>query len=244
MKLYPAIDLLDGRVVRLMQGEFDAVTDYGGDPVGVAERYREQGADWIHVVDLSGARDGMQGQTEAIASICATGLKVQSGGGVRSRGDVARLLNSGVSRVIIGSLAVGDPKTVCRWIDEFGPDAIVAAFDVNLIKGVPYPTLHGWVETAKRSLDELLNDYAGSGLRHALATDIGRDGALSGPSTDLYLKLVEDWPDINWQASGGVAQLSDLSSLKQSGVDGAIIGKALFEKRFTLAEAFQCLRAV
>lgn len=244
MKLYPAIDLLDGRVVRLEQGEFDSVTDYGGDPVAVAERYRDQGADWMHVVDLSGARDGMQGQTEAIGSICATGLKVQSGGGIRNRGHVARLLNLGVSRVIIGSLAVSEPQTVCRWIDEFGPDAILAAFDLRLVDGMAYPTTHGWAETAKRTLDDVLRAFENSGLCQALATDISRDGALSGPATDLYSKLVEDWPGIKWQASGGVAQLSDLPSLRQSGVDGVIIGKALFEKRFTLAEAFQCLRAV
>tara|TARA_R110002072_G_scaffold30457_6_gene95139 strand:+ start:1583 stop:2290 length:708 start_codon:yes stop_codon:yes gene_type:complete len=233
---------MDGRVVRLTHGKFDAVTDYGGDPVIVAERYRDVGAEWIHVVDLSGARDGAMRQTDMIAGIAKTGLNIQTGGGVRRRADIGTLLEAGARRVIIGSLAVTDPVQVMDWISVFGRAAICAAFDIRMVEGDAFPAIKGWTETGSVSLNDLLAVYAQSGLEHALVTDIGRDGALEGPAVDLYRNLTTDWPDIQWQASGGVASLADVTDLTTTGVAGAIIGKALFENRFTLAEALSCSR--
>jgi phosphoribosylformimino-5-aminoimidazole carboxamide ribotide isomerase len=243
MKLYPAIDLLDGRVVRLHKGDFDAVTDYGGDPAAVAAAYLAQGAEYLHVVDLSGARDGERRQSAAVQSLSNTGLRLQVGGGIRTREEIAAILKAGAERVIIGSLAVREPDTVAAWISEFGPDRIVAAFDVRLEAGIIWPLVAGWTRKGDEPLAALMERYTSSGLRHALVTDVDRDGALQGPNTALYAELCELWPDIAWQASGGVSSLQDLRELKAIGADGAIVGKALFENRFTLGEALACLQS-
>ncbi|PWE17935.1 1-(5-phosphoribosyl)-5-((5-phosphoribosylamino)methylideneamino)imidazole-4-carboxamide isomerase [Marinicauda salina] len=240
MILYPAIDVLDGRVVRLAKGDFAAVTEYGDDPGAVAEGYAAAGAEWIHLVDLSGARDETRRQPEIVGAVARSGLKVQTGGGVRRRADVEALLEAGARRVVIGSLAVSDPETVAAWLGEFGPEVIATAFDVQIAGGAAWPTLKGWRERAERPLTDLLGDYEQAGLVHALVTDTGRDGLLEGPNTDLYADLVRARPDIAWQASGGVSSLEDLAALKQSGAAGAVVGKALFEGRFTLEEALKC----
>lgn len=244
MKLYPAIDLLDGRVVRLHKGDFDSVTDYGGDPAAVAAAYLAQGAEYLHVVDLSGARDGARRQSAAIQSLSNTGLRLQVGGGLRSREEIASILKAGAERVIVGSLAVQAPKTVTSWIAEFGPARIVAAFDVRIEAGIIWPLIAGWTRKGDEPLAALLERYSQSGLRHALVTDVDRDGALQGPNMELYTELCELWPDIAWQASGGVSSLEDLTALSAIGADGAIVGKALFENRFTLGEALACLQSV
>ncbi|MEE2566738.1 1-(5-phosphoribosyl)-5-[(5-phosphoribosylamino)methylideneamino]imidazole-4-carboxamide isomerase [Hyphobacterium marinum] len=242
MQLYPAIDLLDGRVVRLRQGAFDAVTDYGGDPLALADAWKGQGADWLHVVDLSGARDGAQAQLDTVAGIARTGLAIQSGGGIRSERDLACLYGSGVKRAVVGSLAVIDPDRVLRWLERFGADRIALAFDVRRVEGVAYPAIRGWTETPGVTLDALLEIYSASGLRHALVTDIGRDGALNGPALDLYADLGRRYPDIAWQASGGVSSLADLRALRQAGVAGAITGRAVLDGRFSVREALVCSR--
>ena len=242
MILYPAIDLLDGRVVRLHKGEFDAVTDYGDDPRAVAEQFGEAGAVWVHVVDLSGARDGARRQGEIIRSICETGLRVQTGGGVRSSEDIEELLAAGVERVIIGSLAVTDPKRVSGWLQHYDGDHITLALDVRQIAGRYRPALKGWTYTSDTTLEDVIARYEGKGLAHALVTDIGRDGDLSGPNIALYKRLAADYPSINWQASGGVSSLDDLRAAREAGAAGAITGKALYEGRFTIGEAVACLR--
>ena len=240
MIIYPAIDVLDGRVVRLAKGDFDAVTDYGGDPVAAAEAWRAAGADWLHLVDLSGARDGARRQQALVSAITATGLKVQTGGGVRSQADVEAILNAGARRVVVGSLAVSDPQTVIGWIGQYGADKIAAAFDVRLDGGAAYPTLKGWTERAPRTLVELLADYRRAGLAHALVTDVDRDGMLQGPNFALYADLSAIRPDMNWQASGGVSSLDDVKALKAAGLGGVIIGRALFEGQVDLAQALAC----
>lgn len=240
MILYPAIDVLDGRVVRLAKGDFNAVTDYGGDPLAVAKAWQAAGADWLHLVDLSGARDGTRRQTGLVAVVASAGLQIQTGGGVRTAHDVEALLDAGASRVVVGSLAVSDPQTVIGWIARFGPERIAAAFDVKMEGGAVYPTLKGWTERAERTLPELLSDYRRAGLAHALVTDVARDGMLSGPNTALYRDLIAARPDIAWQASGGVSSLDDVRTLKVAGLSGAIIGRALFEGRVALKEALAC----
>lgn len=240
MILYPAIDLLDGRVVRLHKGEFDAVTDYGDDPVAVAERFGEAGASWVHVVDLSGARDGARRQSETIRAICRTGLRIQTGGGVRSAEDVESLLAMDVERVIVGSLAVTEAETVRGWIGRYGAEHITLALDVRRIGGQYRPALSGWTDLMMTTLDDVVKAYDGSGLANALVTDIGRDGDLSGPNLALYRGLVQRFPDVAWQASGGVASLGDIEAVRETGAAGAITGKALYEGRFTLAEALAC----
>lgn len=240
MILYPAIDLLDGRVVRLHKGAFDAVTDYGGDPVAVAEAFGEAGASWVHVVDLAGARDGARRQTETIRAICQTGLRVQTGGGVRSAEDVESLLAIGVARVIIGSLAVTEASLVRDWIGHYGAQSITLALDVKRLGGSYRPALQGWTDMLMTTLPEVIAAYDNSGLQHALVTDISRDGDLSGPNLALYGDLRQRHPEIDWQASGGVSSLADLDAVRELGMAGAITGKALYEGIFTLKEALTC----
>lgn len=240
MIIYPAVDVMDGRVVRLEKGDFNAVTDYGGDPVSVAKAWRDQGAQWLHLVDLSGARDGARRQHDLVEAVARTGLKVQTGGGVRKEADVQAILDAGADRVVVGSVAVSEPQTVIGWLTKFGAARIAAAFDVRLENGAAYPTTRGWVERSDRTLVELLADYRLAGLCHALVTDIERDGMLEGPNSGLYEDLIRIRPDMNWIASGGVSSLDDVKALKAAGLSGAIIGKALFERRVQLDEALSC----
>jgi len=240
MILYPAIDLLDQRVVRLHKGEFDAVTDYGDDPIAVARSFRDAGAEWVHVVDLAGARDGQRNQTDIIRQICDTGIKVQTGGGVRSKAGVEALLERDVSRVIVGSMAVIQPDKVADWIRIYGSEHICLALDVRKEGGIYKPAIKGWLEGSGRGLDAVLAGYDAVTLRHCLVTDINRDGDLSGPNLDLYDDLVVRYPKIDWQASGGISSLDDIRAVKQLGMAGAISGKAIYEGRFTLVEALSC----
>ncbi|MGX6647824.1 1-(5-phosphoribosyl)-5-[(5-phosphoribosylamino)methylideneamino]imidazole-4-carboxamide isomerase [Maricaulaceae bacterium MS644] len=240
MIIYPAVDVMEGRVVRLAKGDFDAVTDYGGDPVSAAKAWKDKGAQWLHLVDLSGARDGARRQHDLVEAVAKTGLKVQTGGGVRSAEDVQAILDAGASRVVVGSLAVSDPQTVIGWLAKFGAARIAAAFDVRLQDGAAYPTTRGWAERSDRTLVELLADYRLAGLAHALVTDIDRDGMLEGPNLTLYQDLIRIRPDMKWIASGGVSSLDDVKALKAAGMTGAIIGKALFEGRVKLDEALSC----
>lgn len=237
MLIYPAIDLKDGRCVRLAQGNFDAETRYG-DPVEQACLFAEAGAEWIHVVDLDGARAGGARQSALIGVIVeASRVKVQCGGGVRSADDVAALLDLGVARVVAGSAAVKRPEDVLVWLESFGPERICAAFDVRQSpRGFTVAT-EGWTEASGVTLDEAIGRYSGGGLRHTLITDVSRDGMLGGPNTALYAGLAKRLPDLCIQASGGVAALADLETLENAGAAGAIVGRALYEKRFTLEDA-------
>jgi phosphoribosylformimino-5-aminoimidazole carboxamide ribotide isomerase len=237
MILYPAMDLMDGRVVRLRQGRFDDVTAYGDDPAEALAGFAEAGATWAHVVDLDGARSGGPAQHELIGRLaCAATLKLQVGGGFRTREQVAAMLEAGAGRVVIGSLAVKAPDLVRSLIDEFGGERITLAFDVRTRSGAPLVATAGWTEASGLSLWEAAALFPVA--RHLLLTDIDRDGMLAGPNLALLHEAVDRLPWLDIQASGGVAELNDLKALR---TDGVIVGKALWEGRFTLAEA---LRAV
>ncbi|WP_298912644.1 1-(5-phosphoribosyl)-5-[(5-phosphoribosylamino)methylideneamino]imidazole-4-carboxamide isomerase [uncultured Algimonas sp.] len=240
--IFPAIDLMNGRCVRLLKGRFDAKTEYDADPVEVARSYADAGAQWVHVVDLDGAKNGSLSQAELIGRIARDGgLKVQSGGGVRDIGMVRRLLDQGVDRVVIGSLAVTQPIMIRRWINELGPDRIVLAFDVNLDdRGVAYPAIKGWTEASETPFFELLDGYSGSGLKTILVTDIGRDGAETGGNTKLYETILRDYPTLDLITSGGVGTLDHVRELKALDPYGIIIGRALYEGNFTVGEALGC----
>lgn len=237
MLIYPAIDLKDGRCVRLAQGDFDAATRYG-DPVEQACRFAEAGAEWLHVVDLDGARAGAARQSRLIGDIVeAAGVRVQCGGGVRTAGDVAALLDLGVARVVAGSAAVKRPDEVSAWLERFGAERICAAFDVRAAAGGFMVAAEGWTEASGVALGDAISRFSGRSLRHALVTDVSRDGMLAGPNTALYADLTARFPELSVQASGGVAALGDLDALRASGAAGAVVGRALYEKRFTLEDA-------
>ncbi len=238
MLIIPAIDLIEGRCVRLLQGRFDQATVYG-DPFEQLAAFEAAGAEWVHIVDLDGAKDGARRQTSLAGRLsAASGVKIQCGGGVRRKDDLAALFDAGVARVVIGSTAVKQPEEVRHWIEEFGADKICCAFDVRIEeKGAAAVATHGWKETGETSLGDALACYPAGALKHILVTDISRDGALSGPNVALTARLVKDRGDLEIQASGGVSSLADLGALRAAGAAGAIVGKALYEARFTLEDA-------
>jgi len=238
MELIPAIDLRQGRVVRLLQGDFDAETRYELLPRELFVRYARAGARWVHVVDLDGARDGQAGNREIVAGLAALGRpSVQSGGGLRSLRDVKALLASGVGRAVLGSVAVGDCTEVTDWFEAVGPARLVLALDVRIdAAGVPRVTTHGWQEQSSLSLWDLVRRYLAVGLQHVLCTDVSRDGALTGPNLALYREAMDRFPEIAWQASGGVRDARDLKALAETGVAAAISGKAIIEGHINLEE--------
>ena len=240
MILYPAIDLINGQCVRLEQGRFDAVTQYDLDPFGRLKAFVEDGAQWVHIVDLDGARLGQPQQQALIGQLSQTeGVKIQSGGGIRTREHVEILLNSGVSSVVVGSAAVQAPEMVREWLTDFGADRLTLALDVRPLdtKDAFEVCVHGWAKGSGRSLWDVLNDYPKGLLKRLLVTDVSRDGMLLGTNLDLMRALADRRGDLELQASGGVGSLEDLRGLKALGIGACIIGKALYEGRFSLREA-------
>jgi phosphoribosylformimino-5-aminoimidazole carboxamide ribotide isomerase len=243
MKLIPAIDLRDGRCVRLLKGDFAQVTEYRVDPVTLAVEYREQGADWLHIVDLDGARRGEPVNLPLIERMqAAAGISVQYGGGVRTPASLERALGV-VTRVVVGSLAVTAPDTVAEWLTTYGPERLVLALDVRLADdGTPLIATHGWTRASTLTLGDAIERYAAAGLRHVLCTDIDRDGALTGPNVALYRDCASRWPGIAFQASGGVRDVGDLTALAGAGAAAAVSGKALLEGRLKPEEIEPFLR--
>lgn len=242
MIIYPAIDLRGGRVVRLTEGKFDQEKTYGTDPLAVAEDFAAAGATWLHVVDLDGAKDPAKRQTALVQSLArGSGLKVQTGGGIRDESQIDALLAAGAQRVIVGSLAAREPERVRGWLARFGAEHLILSPDVRLdADGTPRVAAAGWQESTGLALDDFLEGYLPAGLIHILCTDISRDGKLTGPNTALYAGLVKRFPSLQIQASGGVSSLDDLRALQTTGSAGAIVGRALYEKKFTLREALAC----
>ena len=243
MIVYPAIDLKDGVCVRLMHGRFDQVTRYDEVPAARLAAFATEGADWVHVVDLDGAEAGRAMQHGLIGELASSvAVRIQSGGGVRGANDVAKLLDSGVSRVVVGSLAVTQPNDVAAWLKGFGIERITLALDVKIEDGVPVPALKGWTQSSGVTLWQALDRYPKGTAKHLLVTDVGRDGALTGPNLDLLAEIRQRRPDLVLQASGGVSSLDDIKAVKALGCHGVIVGRALYEGRFTLPEAIATAR--
>ncbi len=238
MKIIPAIDLKDGKCVRLLKGDFDQTTEYSNDPVAVGKRFSALDVQDLHVVDLDGARSGTPENRQIVTEIASSsGLSVQLGGGIRSRDDVAGWLDSGVSRCVIGSVAIRDPATVTGWFKTFGAQSLVLALDVKINdSGEPLLTTQGWTDDTKTTLWECLESYKKAGVCHVLCTDVARDGAMSGPNFQLYAEILRRYPSIQLQASGGVRHMDDLTGLRDLGVPAAITGRALLDGAITATE--------
>ena len=238
MLLIPAIDLRHGRCVRLFQGDFGAETRYEHEPHELLLRYRGLGASWLHVVDLDGAKDGVLANRGIIVALASQrAVRVQVGGGVRSAATVDDLIRQGVGRVVVGSAAVERPGEVLDWLVRHGPERICLAFDVRLDEaGVPRVRTRGWTEATAISLWDAIARFPQDRIKHILCTDIERDGALTGPNIDLYRQALSRFPNLAWQASGGVRNASDLAALARTGVAGVVSGKALLEERITHEE--------
>ena len=235
---YPAIDVREGRVVRLKQGDYAQETRYAADPFELAARYAAEGASWLHLVDLDAAKAGGYTLLPLLARLKSeTGLRVQTGGGMRSERDVASLLDSGADRVVIGSLAVTSAETVARWIAGFGAERIVVALDTRFIEGDWQLPTHGWTTASAMNLDDALQFYSSHGLSHLLSTDIARDGMLAGPNLSLYEHIQAKAPSLQVQASGGVRHLDDVIAAREGGCAGVVLGKALLEGLLDLPSA-------
>lgn len=237
--IIPAIDLIEGRVVRLFQGDYAQKTQYDFDPIDVVNDYADQGALWLHIVDLTGAKEVEKRQLDLIAKMVATQrMQFQCGGGIRAESDVAQLLDIGVQRVVIGSLAVKEPDLVQGWMAKYGAEHFVLALDININDlGEKRIATHGWQQDSGVELEALLASYLASGVQQVLCTDISRDGTLQGPNTALYGDMVRRFPSVNWQASGGIGGLEHIEGLKPTQVQGVILGRALLEGKFTVAQA-------
>ncbi|WP_288445222.1 1-(5-phosphoribosyl)-5-[(5-phosphoribosylamino)methylideneamino]imidazole-4-carboxamide isomerase [uncultured Pantoea sp.] len=240
--IIPALDLIDGKVVRLHQGDYGQQRDYGNDPLPRLQDYERQGAEVLHLVDLTGAKDPAKRQIPLLTTLLrGVSVPVQVGGGIRHRDDVAALLAAGATRVVVGSTAVKQPEEVKSWFSEFGADAIVLALDVRIdASNRKDVAISGWQEAAGVTLEEVIDWYQPVGLKHVLCTDISRDGTLSGSNVALYQEVSQAFPDIAFQSSGGIGSLDDIAALRGSGAQGVIVGRALLEDKFTVAEAIAC----
>lgn len=239
MNLYPAIDIKNGACVRLLYGEFDAITEYNPDPKDQAGRFVDAGASWIHVVDLDGAVEGKPVNQDAVAAILSAGVPVQLGGGIRDMGGVEHWINAGISRVILGTAALKNPELVIDAAKAFpGQIAVGADARGGMIAA------EGWIENTDVSVLELVKRFEDCGVAAVIFTDIGRDGALTGVNLEATQELARA-VSIPVIASGGVASIDDIHALAadDSGIDGVITGRAIYDGRLDLAEALKVLGA-
>lgn len=238
--IYPAIDMRGGNCVRLLQGDYNKETIYGDSPFAMAKRFEDEGASWIHMVDLDGAKDGKRvNDTFVIEAAQQLTANIQIGGGIRSEADIVHYLENDVNRVIIGSIAVEDPEFAIAMVKKYGEKI---AIGIDAKNG--YVATHGWLHTSTVKAVELGKRFADAGTETFIFTDIATDGTLAGPN----VQAIEEMAQVTGKsviASGGVSKLADLEALKASvryGVSGAIVGKAIYENRFTVQEALETVR--
>lgn len=233
MIIYPAIDLRDGKVVRLKEGDPNQQTVFSEDPVATAKIWREQGATWLHMVNLDGAFADANQNGDILEQVAQLGLKVQFGGGLRSLDDIANAFDRGAERAVLGTLALKNPEAVEEAIERYSADRICVALDARDGK----VTTHGWMEISDQTPVEVGRAMAARGVRHALFTDVTRDGLLTGTNADATVKLAQE-TGLQVIASGGVATLTELTALAETkSVAGAVIGMALYTQKFTLTQA-------
>ncbi|ULT56384.1 1-(5-phosphoribosyl)-5-[(5-phosphoribosylamino)methylideneamino]imidazole-4-carboxamide isomerase [Neobacillus drentensis] len=234
LTIYPAIDMRGGKCVRLLQGDYDKETIYGDSPFDMAKSFAEAGAEWIHMVDLDGAKDGKRVNDRFVIEAAQNlNAKVQIGGGIRSEEDIVHYLENGVDRVIIGSIAISKPEFAIEMIAKYGAKIAVGIDAKN-----GYVATHGWLDTSSVKAVELGKRFADAGAETFIFTDIATDGTLAGPNIKAVCELAEVTGK-NVIASGGVSSLDDLQAIAKKGIRGAIVGKALYENRFTLTEALE-----
>lgn len=233
MRIIPAIDVIDGKCVRLTQGDYSQKKVYNQDPLEEALRFEDAGIQYLHLVDLDGARSGGVINYAVLEKIAnRTSLKIDFGGGVKTDEDLKRVLDCGARQVTGGSIAVRSPERFTAWLTQYGPDRVILGADARNGK----IAIQGWEEESTVKVLPFIADYAQKGVRYVICTDIAKDGMLEGPSVDLYQEIVSELPEINLIASGGVSDMEDLYRLKAVGCEGVIIGKAFYEKKIQLKE--------
>ena len=238
MIIYPAIDLRGGKVVRLKEGDPNQQTTFSDDPVAVAKQWMAAGADWIHMVNLDGAFANANDNGAILEAVSKLNVKVEFGGGLRSMADIERAIDAGVSRVVLGTVAVKEPDIVREAVAKFGAEAVCVALDAR--DGLV--TTHGWTEKSAMTPVELGNTMAEAGVRHALFTDVSRDGKLSGVNAEATIALGRE-TGLDVIASGGVTTIDEIEQLRDSGyVAGAVIGMALYEGKLKLVDALEAAK--
>lgn len=233
IELIPAIDIIDGKCVRLTKGDYGQKKVYNDDPVAQAKEFEKLGMKRLHVVDLDGAKAKHVVNVDVLRGItAATGLKVDFGGGIKSDDDIENAFAAGASLVTIGSIAVSQPDTFMRWLDRYGADKVILGADVR--NGLV--SINGWKEDTSEKLLPFLARYVKAGVKNVLCTEISRDGTLSGPSTDLYREVMEAFPGIHLIASGGVGRNEDIIELDEACIPAVVFGKAWYEGKINLEE--------
>ncbi len=231
MRVIPAVDVMGGRCVRLVKGDFGSPRFYERDISQLLQHYGSIGASWVHLVDLDGARGAGPGNRALILRLAEQrSLCLQVGGGIRTEAAIDELLAHGVARVVIGSVAVERPDEVASWLQRFGPERLCLAFDVRIDHvGMPRVRTRGWLAATGLSLWEALASFSQTNLTHILCTDIDCDGTLDGPNIPLYREARQRFPDLEWQSSGGIRSAADLAALAELGMSAAITGRALLD---------------
>lgn len=233
IELIPAIDIIDGKCVRLSKGDYDSKTVYCDDPVEMAKRFEQSGLKRLHVVDLDGARSKHVVNIGVLKAITdATRLKVDFGGGIKTDDDIQKAFDNGATMVTVGSVAVTHPEIFDRWLDQYGADKIILGADVRKGK----ISINGWKEDSDQDLIDFLRHYVSKGVHHVLCTEISKDGMLSGPATPLYTDIMKAYPSLHLIASGGVSCMDDIKGLEREGIPAVVFGKAIYEGRVSLDE--------
>ena len=233
MQIIPAIDIIDGKCVRLTQGDYSQKKIYNEHPLEVAKQFEDAGLQRLHLVDLDGAKQKAVKNWKVLEAIASkTKLVIDFGGGITSENDVRIVFDSGAAFATVGSIAVKNEFEFVKWLLFFGADKFLLGADVK----DKMIAIHGWQETTDKSIFGFIENYIGKGVQQVFCTDISKDGKLEGPSVDLYKEIIEKFPDLFFIASGGVASVKDLELLKEAGCKAAIIGKAIYENRITLDE--------
>jgi phosphoribosylformimino-5-aminoimidazole carboxamide ribotide isomerase len=233
MRIIPAIDIIDGKCVRLTQGDYAQKKIYNENPLEVARSFEAAGLTHLHLVDLDGAKRGQVVNWQVIESITSqTSLHVDFGGGIKTTEEIERLIKLGVAQVNLGSIAVKQPEKITEWLKQFGPDRIILSADVKN----EMISINGWQQDSSINIISFLRDYIQRGIAHVTCTDISTDGMLSGPNVELYKVLLLSFPQLHVIASGGVSKIDDLQELKSIGVDGVIVGKAIYEGKISLEQ--------
>ncbi len=233
MRIIPAIDIIDGKCVRLKQGDYAQKIVYNDNPLDVAKSFEDAGLTHLHLVDLDGAKAGKVVSWDVVERITTnTKLHVDFGGGIKTHEEILRLLNLGVYQVNLGSISVKEPIKILDWIKQFGAEKIILSADVKN----EMISINGWQDSAAINIMTFLKDYVQKGIEHVTCTDISTDGMLTGPNIELYEKILLSFPQLNMIASGGVSCVDDLRELKRIGVDGVIVGKAIYEGKISLRE--------
>jgi phosphoribosylformimino-5-aminoimidazole carboxamide ribotide isomerase len=233
VEIIPAIDVIDGKCVRLTQGDYAQKKIYNEHPLEVAREFEDAGLQRLHLVDLDGAKAGAVRNWKVLETLAGkTGLVIDFGGGIKRAEDVDIVFNSGAAMATIGSLAVKDPKIFVGWLQQYGAERFLLGADVKDEK----IAVSGWLETTDRWVYDFIEEYLQQGVRQVFCTDVSKDGLLQGPSLDLYKNIVGKFPQLHFIASGGVSEMDDVYRLEEIGCKGVIIGKAIYEGRITLKE--------